>query len=241
MSCDQADQMLRTGLRRTTGSGNDCIHVSGTLEVLGGDGVTDRADGQVVGGVPGTGSSVKVRHLTGALGEQTRTEHVGEQVMVPVPGALVVQGYEEEIASLELLQQACAVDAGRDRVTKTPSHLVENGGPQQEVANLVGLACQDLVGEVVDDEAVAPLERLDEIRYRVCLLDSAEGKRRELEAGDPALGTLLERSYVVGAELESHHAIEELHRLPARETKVGASDLRELTPNAEQGQRQRRV
>ena len=186
--------------------------MGGTAELLGGHGVTDCADGQLVGGVPGTGPPVQLRHLVGVLGEQARAEHVGEQVVVAVPGALVVEGDDEQIAALELLQHAPAVVAGGDGIAETPGEVVEDGGAEQEVADLVWLACENFVGEVVDDEAVAPRERLDEVRHFLVLTDAAQRERRELEASDPALGALLQRADVVVAEVEPHHPVEELQR-----------------------------
>jgi hypothetical protein len=76
--------------------------------------------------------------------------------------------------------------------------VVEDGGAQQKDPDLVGLTRQDFVGEVVDNEAVAPLERLDEVGYFSALPDAAEGERSELEPGDPALGALIERCTSAG-------------------------------------------
>jgi len=154
--------------------------VGGTAEILGGQGVTDCADGQVVGGVPGTGPPVQLRRLVGVLGEQARVKHVSEQVMVAVPGALVVEGNDEQIATLELFQHAPAVVAGRDGIAETPGEVVEDGGAEQEVADRSRLAREDFVGEVVDDEAVAPCERLDEVRHVLVLTDATQRERREL-------------------------------------------------------------
>ena len=92
--------------------------VGGTVEVLGRERVPDRIRDEVVGGVPGAGPPVQVRHLVGVLGEQARAEDVGEQVVVAVPGALGVERDEEEVAALEVLQRPGAVGAAGDGVAQ---------------------------------------------------------------------------------------------------------------------------
>ena len=180
--------------------------MGGPVEVLGRERVPDRVRDEVVGGVPVAGPPVQVRHLVGVLGEQACVQHVGEQVVVAVPGALRVERDDEEVAALEVLQHPGAVGAAGDRVAQGAGEPVEDGGAEQEVADLGGLAGQHLVGEVVDDEPVAAGERLDEAGDLVALRDAAQGERGELEAGDPALGALLERVHVGGGEVQPHHA-----------------------------------
>ena len=90
---------------------------------------------------------------------------------------------------------------------------VEDGGAEQEVANLRGLPGQNLVGQVVDDEPVAPSERRNEVSDLVPVGDAAQGECGELQAGDPTLCAVLQRVHVGLGELESHHLIEELPRL----------------------------
>ena len=87
--------------------------VGGAVEVLGGERVPDGVRDEVVRGVPGAGPLVQTRHLVGVLGEQACAQDVGEQVVVAVPGALVVERDEEEVAALEVLQHPGAVGARR--------------------------------------------------------------------------------------------------------------------------------
>ena len=78
----------------------------------------DRVRDQAVSGEPGAGALVQIRHLFGVLGEQTRAEHVGEQVVVAVPGALGVERDDEEVAALEVRQHPRAVGAAGDGVAQ---------------------------------------------------------------------------------------------------------------------------
>ena len=104
-----------------------------------------------------------------------------------------------------------------------------------------GLPGEHLVGEVVDDEPVAAGERLDEAGDLAALRDAAQGERGELEAGDPALGALVERVHVGGGEVQPHHPVEELPRLGRGEAEVGGAHLGELPAAAQPGQGQRWV
>ena len=117
---------------------------------------------------------MQVRHLVGTFGEQASVQDVGEQVVVAVPGALPVERDKKEVAALEVLQHPGAVGATGDSVTQRTGESVEDGGAEQEVADLCGLSGKNLVGEVVDDEPVAAGERLDEASDLSTLRDAAQ-------------------------------------------------------------------
>ena len=68
----------------------------------------------------------------------------------------------------------------------------------RKLPDVVGLALQDLLDEVVDDVAVVAGEARDEPGDVVAALHR---QRRELERGDPAFGAPLERGDVLGREL----------------------------------------
>ena len=158
---------------------------------------------------------MQLRDQVGVLGEQACVQHVGEQVVVAVPGALGVQRDHEQVGALEVRQHRGAAGLPADRVAQGAGEPVEDRGAQQEVAHLGRLAGQDLVGQVVDDEPVAAGERLDEVRDLGPGRDRPQRQRGELKAGDPALGALLEGIHVGGVEVQTHRLVEELLRLIA--------------------------
>jgi hypothetical protein len=55
---------------------------------------------------------------------------------------------------------------------------------------------QHLIGEIIDNEPVAPRERLDEASDLTTPRDPAQGERSQLKARDPALSALLERVHI---------------------------------------------
>ena len=180
---------------------------------------------QAASGEPFAGAHVEIRHLVGVLGEQTGVKHVGEKVVVAVPGALGVERDDEEVPTLEVRQRLGAAGAAGDGVAQRAVKSVEDCGAEQEVANLRRLPGEHLVGQVVDDEPVAAGERLDEFSDLVPVSDAAQGKCGELQAGDPALRTVLQCVHVGGGELQPHHPVQELLRLQWGEAQVGGAQL----------------
>ena len=64
---------------------------------------------------------------------------------------------------------------------------------------------------------------------------------RQLEGGDPAFGARLQCGDVGGGELECGDVVEVGRDLGQGEAQVGGTDLDQLAPGAQAGQRQRRV
>ena len=113
-------------------AGCQCVYVVDSAGALLPDGVRD----QVVCGVPVAGPLVQARHLVGVLGEQARAQDVGEQVVVAVPTALGIEGNQEQVAALEVLEHPGAVGAASDRVAQGSGEALEDGGVDEEVADL---------------------------------------------------------------------------------------------------------
>ena len=102
----------------------------------------------------------------------------------------------------------------------------------------LGLALQDLLGEVVDDVPVIPGEARDEAGDIVSPLHR---ERRQLERRDPPLGAPLQRRNVPCGQSQSHDLVEVRRCLVGRETQVSGADLDELATRSQPRQRQRRV
>ncbi len=82
-------------------------------EVLGGQRVADGLGLLAVALEPRAGPPVQVRYLVGLLVEQARLQHVGEQMVVAVPLAAVVQRDDEQVVPVQRLQHGLAVVAAR--------------------------------------------------------------------------------------------------------------------------------
>ena len=68
------------------------------------------------------------RDLLGLLGPQMRREHLGKEVVIAIPLALVIQRHDKEVAALQGLQPRLAVRLAGDGLAQRPTQPVENGG-----------------------------------------------------------------------------------------------------------------
>ena len=143
---------LSTGRTRTSSSGISSSHprtvascrlrlsardgqldqVRCALKVSGGQGVADGHGLLTVLLVPLAGPPVQARHLTGLLVEQPRLQHVGEQVVVAVPLAAVVERDQEQVAPVQRLQDRLAAGAPGDGIAQRTAQPVQDRGLQQE-------------------------------------------------------------------------------------------------------------
>ena len=169
---------------------------------------------------------------------ESGAQRLGEQVVVAVPGPVVVERYHEQVVALEGLEHRLPVGAARDRVAQRTGQLAEHRGVQQEPAEPVGQPTEHLLDQVVEDEAMAPGERLDEPRDVVA---PTHRQRRQLEPRDPALGALVEGGDVLGGEAEAHHLVEEGVGLGRAEPQVRGPQLDQLAPGPQPRQGQRGV
>ena len=208
------------------------------LEVLAGQRVADGLGPLAVLLVPLARPPVQLRDAVGLLVEQARPQHVGEQVVVAIPLAPVVERDEEQVRPIERLQHGLAAVLAGDGIAQRAAQPVQDRGLQQEAPDVLGLALQDLLDQVVDDVAVVPGEAGDEAGDVVAPLHR---ERRQLECGDPAFGARLQRGDVPRRQGQPHHLVEVGGGLVRREAQVGGADLDELAARPQAGQRQRRV
>ena len=129
--------------------------------VPGGQGVAHRVVGEAMIFTPGGRGPVQRRDPAGPS-LQPGAEQVGEQVVVAPPAAHLIQRYQEQAGPLYPLQHRLAVGAAGDRITQPAGQAFQQRGFQQEGAQLLVLAVQHLLGQVVQDIAVAAAERRHE-------------------------------------------------------------------------------
>src|SRR3712207_7391344 len=81
-------------------------------------------------------------------------QDVGEQVVVAVPPAAVVERDEKQVRPVEGLQRLPTVVPAGDRVAQRAAQPAEDRGLQQKGPDLLRLALQHLLDQVVDDVPV---------------------------------------------------------------------------------------
>ena len=156
--------------------------------------VADRLGRLTVPLVPRARPPVQRRDLVGLLCQQMRAENVGKEVVVAIPEAPVVQRDDEEVAALQGLQPRRASLLVGDGVAQWAVQPVQDGGPEQEAADRLGLTPQDLLDQVVHDVPVVSGEGPDESGN---ILVALQGQRGQLQAGDPAFGAVVQRGDVL--------------------------------------------
>ena len=125
-----------------------------------------------------------------------------------------------------------------DRVAQRAVEPVQDGGVQQEVADLAGLALQHLLGQVVDDVAVVSREAGDEpaASSRPCIDRAASCSAAIHPSVRPSSAAT---SAAVSSQ--AHHLVEVRRSLVRCESQVGSPDLDQLAACPQPGQRHRRV
>ena len=161
-SAASQSRRVRSWRRRRRSASGELDEVGGVLVVAACDRVPHGIAQQPVLGEPSAGRGVQLADPVGMPGSQAGTQRVGEEVVVAVPPALVVERDDEQVLALEGLQHRLTVGATGQGVAQTAGQLVEHGGVEQERADLVRLPVQDLLDEVVEDEPMASGEGLDE-------------------------------------------------------------------------------
>src|SRR5215208_4102869 len=99
-----------------------------SLEILGGKRVADRIGRRTIMLVPLARAPMQSRYLIGLLRHQMRIENFGEEVMITIPLALVIQRNDKEIASLQGLQSRVAFLLVGDGIAQRAVQPLENGG-----------------------------------------------------------------------------------------------------------------
>ena len=185
--------------------------------------------------VPVARPTVEDRDAVGLLVLEARPEHVGEELVIAIPLAAVVERDQEQVCAIERLKHRLAARLTGHGIAQRACQPVQDRRVQQEAPDLLGLTVQDLLDEIVDDVAVVPGESRDEAGDVVSALDR---ERRQLERRDPAFRAPLERGDIPRSQVQTHHLVEVGECLGGREPEIGRPDLGQFAPCAQAGQRQ---
>ena len=109
--------------------------------------------------------------------------------MIAVPAPIVVERYDEEVAPLQLFEHLLTARNTGDSVAEGTRQAGQDGSPEQECLDLLGLASEHLLQEVIHDEAMGAGKGLDKAIH---VFAAAQGEGRHLQPGNPALCPLVE-------------------------------------------------
>ena len=178
------------------------------------------------------------RDLLRLLLFEVGAKDVGEEVVIAVPPAPVIEWDDQEVGSLEPLQHGLSTSAFGYGVAERPAELVKDARAKEKASDLVGLSGEYLLHQVIDDVAVVAGETGDEAGN---VVTSLHRKRCQLQGSDPALRAGFECINVLRPQIETHDFVEVRRGLLGREAQISGADLHQISPCAKPRQRQRRV
>ncbi len=190
-----------------------------------------------VRGEPCRGPPLQLRDLVGELRAQLGAQELGEQRVVAMPGAALVERRREHPAVRQPRQHRVAVRRAGERVGELGAQRLDGRGAQQEVAQLRRLAGQHLADQVVADRRVGAGEVLDE-GARVGMLRQRHGS--EAQRCRPALRAPPQRREILGRQHDAQRS-EQRAGLVQREVQIGRADLGQAAVEAQTTEPDRRV
>ena len=222
------------------GSASHCPATSPTAASTssGGEGVADGRVRLSLLGEPLVRALVELGDEPGLALRELGAEQVGEELVVAVPLAAVVERNQEEVRALELRQARRRAPPPGHRVAERSRERVEDRGLEQEVPLARVQRAENDLGQVVDDVAVRAVEGGYE-PVRIGAL--TQGERREVDPGGPALGAPVQDLEALGAETEGQLLVQEDRLLVLRETEVERAQLEQARVGAELRDRDRRI
>jgi hypothetical protein len=206
--------------------------------IAGGDRVRDRLRDRAASAVPGRSTSVQHGNPVRIAVAELVLEKLGEERVIAIPLALVVERVEKEIRSLDPVEHSARSGCLSHVVAERAAEAFEDRGLEQETLDGRFLALEHLRAEVVDDLAVVARECLDE---RMAVAAAPQRQRREIETGGPPFGPLLQAGDVASFELEAEGVVQERESLLLAEPKLLGSELVDLAARAETGHTDGRV
>ena len=137
---------------------------------------------------------MKRRSLIWMLRQQSRSEHIGKQVMIAIPGPGAVQRRQEKVPPLERHEPSGPIPLPGNRFAQRPAQPIEDRRLEQKRPSFFGLPVEHFFQQIVDDVPMIPCERLDEARG---ILVIAYRKRGKLQPGNPTFSPGIQRSNII--------------------------------------------
>ena len=213
-----------------------CEEAACVVPRLGSLGVADRLEHGAMGDVPLGGGEMKLGNVLGARAAELQPREIDQQLVVAERRAGHVDRDDEHVVVLEREKEALRSGGADEMVPQGPRNVVEDRRPQEQLADLGGLAGEHFLKQVVGYGPLTARELGDEAsRIRMA------GEQARPDAGRrPALGAAMElrQTFVVETDM---HRLEHGARLGDVEPQIGLADLRELTGQAQSVEPELRV
>ena len=168
---------------------------------------------------------------------QLLAQGVSEQMVIAIPRAMPGQRQDEQIVLFTVTEHLLAIPCLGDRVAQAGIELIQDGGVQEERANILWLALEDFFPEVVVAQVDAANELLDKL-LRLVSRPPAQCRTDHLQPNHPSLGALVEQPDLAGCEVQVER-VEVLQRLLRGELQVALRDHQDFAARLEASQAQR--
>jgi hypothetical protein len=191
--------------------------------------VLDRSVDLPVAGEPGGGAAVELAHLVvRRLARQLAAQQVAEQAVVAEPLPAGVERDQEHVRALDLLEQLVRAADLEHPVAQRRAEPGQDRGAHQEPAQLLGLAGEHLLEQVVRQVALLAGEARDELGAVAASLQREAG---EVDAGDPALGAVQQQLELAVAESQPEAVVQQCPDPGLVEAQRLLGHLAELAPD----------
>jgi hypothetical protein len=197
-----------------------------------------RVVGQPMLLAPGRRVAVQLRRLAGLVLQQAGAEQVGEQLVVAPPATHLIQRDQEQARPLQPFQHRLAAGPAGDGVAQRSRQPLQDRRLQQKAADLIRLALQHFLGQIVKDVAVAAREGRHEPGHIGVLPKRQAG---QLQPGHPPLGAGRQRRHSGLRQGGPGRLAQQRRRLLDGEAQLGGAQLGQLPAPPQPRQPQRRV
>ncbi|CRQ88701.1 hypothetical protein PAERUG_E16_London_17_VIM_2_04_14_03229 [Pseudomonas aeruginosa] len=153
---------------------------------------------QAMAAEPAAGAQVQGAGGRTEVGQGTRQQQVGEQVVVAEPLAVFVQRHEEDLVLLQVVEDRRAVAGLAHGIAELGAEALEARGLGEERLDLGRLPLDHLLQQVVADQFVGAVYPGADL-----LLWIAARQQPEAQPGDPAFAALEQRVQRVLVEFEA--------------------------------------
>ena len=171
-------------------------------------------------------------------GAESIAQQVREEVVIAKSLAAAVRGHQEQGATGQQVEHLLGVGLSGDRIADIGAQPLQDRRVEEEAAHVGVEVIDDLLGEVVGDEPVAPGESFDE---RVDVGESLQRDRRQLQARGPAVCASDQCVGLGGREGTTGNGFEQISAFVRVEGQVDGSDLDQPGLESQRSAPQRRV
>ncbi len=122
------------------------------------------------------------QHLVGKVLVKAMHQQFTEQMVVAVPGARIVQRDDEHARAVNFFNDRLAVRVTGDGAAQRRGEFIQDRGHQQKLIDVLGLAREDLIHQVIGDKPVFA-RKVRQAAGRVWFV--FKGKHGQVQTGDP--------------------------------------------------------